>query len=118
VLSYVTYLGGVANDAGRGIAVDATGAAYIVGETMSADFPISPEAVQPGLRGAGDVFVAKLTPDGTALVYATYLGGGADDLGRGIAVDATGAAYIIGETASADFPTTSGAIQATFGGGV
>jgi Beta-propeller repeat len=117
VLSYVTYLGGVANDAGRGIAVDATGAAYIVGETMSADFPISPEAVQPGLRGAGDVFVAKLTPDGTALVYATYLGGGADDLGRGIAVDETGAAYIIGETASADFPTTSGAIQATFGGG-
>ena len=93
VLSYATYLGGGADDAGRGIAVDATGAAYIVGETMSSDFPISPEAVQPELRGANDVVVAKLTPDGTALAYATYLGGGADDLGRGIAVDATGAVY-------------------------
>jgi len=117
VLSYATYLGGGADDAGRGIAVDATGAVYLVGETRSADFPSSPEAVQPELRGARDVFVAKLTPDGTALVYATYLGGTADDLGRGIAVDAAGAAYIIGETASADFPTTPGAIQATFGGG-
>jgi hypothetical protein len=108
VLSYATYLGGGSDDAGRGVAVDATGAAYIVGETKAAD--------QPGLRGTSDVGVVKLTPDGTALVYATYLGGAADDLGRGIAVDATGAAYIIGETASADFPTTSGAIQATFGG--
>jgi Beta-propeller repeat len=116
VLSYATYLGGGADDAGRGIAVDATGAAYIVGETMSSDFPASPDAVQPELRGASDVVVAKLTPDGTALVYATYLGGGADDLGRGIAVDATGAVYVMGQTASADFPTAPGAIQPLFGG--
>jgi hypothetical protein len=116
VLGYATYLGGGADDAGRGIAVDATGAAYIVGETMSDDFPITPGVVQSQLRGASDIFVAKLAPDGTALVYATYLGGAAEDFGRGIAVDATGAAYVTGETASADFPTTPGAVQPALGG--
>jgi len=108
VLSYATYLGGGADDAGRGIAVDATGAVYITGEMRSPD--------QPGLPGTSDVGVAKLTPDGTALVYATYLGGTADDAGRGIAVDATGAVYVTGVTASADFPTPPGAIQPLFGG--
>jgi hypothetical protein len=120
VLGYATYLGGGADDAGRGIAVDATGAAYIVGETMSDDFPITPGVVQPQLRGASDIFVAKLTPDGTAVVYATYLGGSSFDIGQGIAVDGTGAAYVTGTTGSFggpnNFPATPGAVQPTFGG--
>src|SRR5439155_18785100 len=62
-------------------------------------------------------FVAKLDPNGSALVYSTLLGGSFDDGGQGIAVDAAGNAYVTGSTQSADFPTTPGAFQTTFGGG-
>ncbi len=107
VLSYSTYLGGSGdNNAGQGIAVDAAGAAYVTGLTNSSDFPVV-HPLQSTLGGGGtNAFVAKLTADGTALVYATYLGGsGRDDEARGIAVDATGAAYVTGHTESPDFPT-------------
>ena len=105
-LVYATYLGGGNSDQGSNIAVDATGAAYIVGLTQSRDFPIQ-SAVQPTLAGEDDGFVAKLTPDGTALIYATYLGGEDSDLARDIAVDAGGSAYVTGQTCSSNFPTKS-----------
>jgi hypothetical protein len=132
VLSYSTYLGGNGEETGEGIAVDATGAAYVSGTTFSTDFPTA-NALQPAPGGPGtpvvcgsdvsDVFVAKLTPDGTALVYATYLGGKgsdgdfADPEGRTsrIAVDSAGNAYIAGKTQSPDFPTVR-ALQATMRG--
>jgi hypothetical protein len=101
-LVYATYLGGSGSDTGFGIAVDHTGAAYVTGLTLSSDFPTK-SPVQPTFNGAADAFVAKLTPDGTALVYGTYLGGTGDDLGFGIDVDASGAASITGVTRSADF---------------
>lgn len=102
VLSYSTHLGGSASDSGAGIAVDATGAAYVTGTTASLDFP----TMNPLPRGQGDdAFVAKLTPDGTALVYATYVGGSEFDRANAIAVDSAGAAYITGLTDSADFPS-------------
>ena len=82
------------------------------------DFPTTPGAVQPTTGGGQDAFVAKLTPDGTALVYSTYLGGSQFDGGQGIAVDAAGAAYVMGATDSMDFPTTPDAIQPTLGGPV
>jgi hypothetical protein len=104
VLSYATYLGGSGNNNGRGIAVDAAGAGYVTGETASPDFPIV-HPLQPTLRGFPDTFVAKLAGDGSALVYATFLGGRNPDLGEGIAVDAAGAAYVTGVTQSPDFPT-------------
>ena len=115
VLSYATYLGGALADTPNGIAVDAGGNAYITGTTASTDFPTA-SAVQANIGGGTtDAFVSKLNATGSALVYSTYLGGGAAENGRGIAVDPTGAAYVTGETASTTFPTAN-AVQATIGG--
>ena len=107
------------DDLGIDIDVDASGNAYIVGGTSSDDFPTT-NALQPAFGGGGnfgiDAFVAKLNTVGDALVYSSYLGGKADDLGLGIAVDVSGNAYVTGATSSADFPTV-GAFQPTLGGG-
>src|SRR4029453_4481706 len=92
-LVYSTYLGGAtSNDAGSGIAVDASGNAYVTGFTSSTDFP-TVNAAQAALAGGADVFVAKLSPSGDSLVYSTYLGGNTTDSPEGIAVDAAGSAY-------------------------
>ena len=106
VLAYSTYLGGSLTDQGLGIAVDAAGNAYVTGYTESANFPTTPGASRLPMRGV-DAFVTKLNATGTALVYSTYLGGTADDCGHGIAVDASGNAYVTGDTNSANFPTTA-----------
>lgn len=106
-LVYSTYLGGSALDEAWGIAVDATGSAYVTGYTLSSDFPtLSP---YQGYKGSGyDVFVTKLTPAGNALAYSTYLAGsGNENYGNGIAVDGAGSAYVTGTTNSTDFPTQS-----------
>jgi hypothetical protein len=116
ILTYSTYLGGSGVEQGFGIAVDATGAVYVTGTTSSTDFPTM-NAVQPARNGIySDLFVAKLTPDGSALVYATYLGGGNDDLGADIAVDSAGAAYVIASTPSTNFPTVNAFQPAQNGG--
>src|SRR5437016_6840034 len=115
VLVYSTLLGGSNDDRGFGIAVDAAGNAYVTGGTGSSDFPTTAGAFQTTLGGSSDAFVTKLDPTGTALVYSTYLGGSSGDFANGIAVDATGSAYVTGTTLSADFPTTPGAAQTTFG---
>src|SRR2546428_57943 len=117
VLAYSTFLGGSNDDRGFGIAVDAAGNAYVTGGTGSINFPTTPGAFQT-TSGGGDAFVTKLDPTGAALVYSTYLGGSSGDFANGIAVDATGSAYVTGTTVSADFPTTPGAAQTTFGGGL
>jgi hypothetical protein len=110
VLAYSTYLGGSADDGGLRIAVDSTGNAYVTGPTDSFDFPTA-NAIQPSAPGGGgDVFVTKLNPDGSALIYSTYLGGSGFDNGLGIAVDSVGDAYVTGWTESPDFPTAN-AIQ-------
>jgi len=125
---YATFLGGSGADAGRGIAVDATGQAYITGDTASTDFPVTPGAAQSSLAGQpiedgltltwyGDAFVAKLDAAGDRFLYATYLGGSAPDIGYGIAVDSGGYAYVAGSTQSADFPTTTGVFQTKYAGG-
>lgn len=108
-LEYATFLGGgqgMGGDFGVGIAVDASGAAYVTGYTSSADFPTTDGAFDRTLNGIADAFVAKVTPAGSALLYATLLGGGEDDFSLSIAVDESGTAYVTGETYSADFPTT------------
>ncbi len=112
-LVYSTYLGGSANtEQGYGIAVDAAGNAYVGGWTSSNNFPTTPGAFQTVNSGSiYDAFVTKLNPAGSALAYSTLLGGTGDDRGRGIAVDATGNAYVTGWTYSIDFPTTPGAFQ-------
>jgi len=102
-LLYSTYLGGSSRDAGRGIAVDAAGSAYVTGWTTSTNFPTA-SPLQSAKAGFTDAFVSKLNAAGSALLYSTYLGGGfGDNYGLGIAVDAAGAAYVTGQTNSADF---------------
>src|SRR5207302_9787377 len=95
-LTYSTYLGSISNDVAGGIAVDSNGNAYITGSTESPDFP-HVNAVQSANNGYNDIFVTKLASNGTSIVYSTFLGGGADDFGRAIAVDSTGSAYITGK---------------------
>src|SRR5262245_20365509 len=121
---YSTYLGGTTgDDAGRDIAVDAGGNAYVTGFTNSTDFPFTPGAFQTVLGGGvcsgvpcNDAFVVKLDPTGATLLYGTYLGGSGSDVGLGIAVDAAGTAHVPGGTFATNFPTTAGAVQATPGG--
>jgi hypothetical protein len=123
VLSYSTYLGGSLADGANGIAADSSGNAYVVGGTFSTNFPVTTGAFQPVNNEPSNfqcVFVTKLNPTGTALVYSTYLGGtGANndaatqygDVGQGIAVDSAGDAYVTGLTQSTTFPITTGAYQ-------
>lgn len=123
IMLYSTYLGGsgTENDfrAGvnaSGIAVDAAGNAYVTGRTASPDFPVV-NALQASFRGGDyDAFVAKLSPDGGALLYSTYLGGAASDSGNGIASDPAGNVYVVGGTRSDDYPITAGAFQQFPGG--
>lgn len=113
---YSTYLGGNKDDEGEDIAVDSQGNAYIVGTTESNDFPIA-DAIQATREGKDDVFITKISDDGSTLIFSSYFGGKKDDIGEGIAVDDNGNAYIVGITKSKnDFPLEN-AVQALFGGG-
>ena len=106
-LDYSTYLGGSGGDYGQAIAVDTAGNAYVTGNLWSNNFPTQ-NAFQPARSDwDNEAFVTKLNASGSALVYSTYLGGGAHDQGLGIAVDADGHAYVAGRTRSSDFPTAS-----------
>ena len=123
-LVYSTYLGGgkIINgteDWGEAIAVDNAGSAYVTGYTYSPDFPVTAGAFDTSRAGL-DAFITKFSPDGVSLVYSTFLGGAGREQGQGIAVDASGNAYVTGVTESFDspftsayegFPVTSGAFQ-------
>ena len=115
-LVYSTYLGGSGTDFGTGIAVDSSGNAYVTGFTTSTNFPTM-NPLQATYGGGYDAFVAEINPTGSALVYSTYLGGSGDDFGRGIAVDSSGNAYVIGNTLSTDFPTMNPLQPANAGDG-
>lgn len=116
LLDYGTFLGGANVDQANGISVDASGSAYLVGQTQSLNFPVTAGAYDATLSGSTDVFVAKLDPTGSSLSYATYLGGSGSDDGLAIAVDAAGNAYVTGNTTSNNFPTLN-AYQNSNGGG-
>ncbi len=105
---YSTYLGGNGTDVGRGIAADSTGNAYVTGSSSSTNFPTVNPLQSSTLGGA---FVTKFNPQGSALIYSTLLGGGNEDIGRGIAVDAAGNAYVTGSTTSSVFPILPGALR-------
>ncbi len=110
-LVYCTYLGGSAQDTANSIAVDGSGAAYVGGYTLSANFPMV--GAFNSTPGGQDGFVAKINPAGTALVYSSYVGGPNNDAVLGLAIDGSGRAYLTGD-AAASFPTTGGP---AFGGG-
>ena len=116
-LVYSTFLGGSSADTGNAISLDASNNAYIVGTTCSSNFPTTPGAFQTTFGGAGnqclaapdgDVFITKLNPTGSALVYSTYLGGKSGDAGYGMALDSAGDVYVTGKTFSINFPTILG----------
>ncbi len=112
---YSTYIGGDNYDFALDVAVDAEGSAYLTGQTLSANFPtVNP--LQPTRSGSGaDAFVTRFTPDGASLSYSTYLGGALEDMGWGIALDATRNIYVTGFTRSMDFPIMN-PIQPSNGG--
>jgi hypothetical protein len=114
-LVYSTYVGGSASNSASGIAVDGSGDAYITGGVSSTDFPVTRTALQATNHSAtgSNVFVAKLNPAGSALLYSTYLGGSGGDSANGLVVDGSGNAYIAGGSSSTDFPVTQGALQTT-----
>jgi hypothetical protein len=125
---YSTYLGGTGQDYGgssvprgnQAIAIDATGNAYVTGQTSSTNFPVA-NAFQATNAGLFDAFLAKLNPTGSALVYSTYLGGSSlsvPDEGRAVAVNVVGNAYVAGYAQSADFPTANPVTPVSTTGGV
>jgi uncharacterized protein (TIGR03437 family) len=115
---YSTYLGGSKIDVGPDIKVDANGYMYVYGWTSSADFPVK-NSLQ-SFRGGGvlmdDLFVTKLTPSGSSLVYSTFLGGSKNEQAGRITLDAAGTVYVGGTTNSPDFPVVK-AYQPQPGGG-
>jgi hypothetical protein len=128
-LSYFTYLGGSLADSANGIALDSSGDAYVTGSTVSTNFPIAGTVFQPTFGGGNaDAFITELNPTGSDLVYSTYLGGSATDIGNGIGVNPsdtascatvpTGSAcsaYVAGQTCSFDFPLAN-PLQPNYGG--
>jgi hypothetical protein len=116
ILVYSTYLGGLARDSGEGVAVDGDGNAYVAGSTVSSNFPTTPGAFETNSKESNDAFVTKIGPSGTALIYSTRLGAESYDIAEGVAVDATGSAYVTGFTSSAGFPVTDRAFDTSFNG--
>jgi uncharacterized protein (TIGR03437 family) len=113
-LVYSTFFAADRDDAGQAIAIDASGQVYVTGKTTSTNFPTTPGSFQPSPPGAEEAFVTKLSADGAALVYSTYLGGESNDSGNAIAIDSAGNAYVAGGTSSDDFPTTPNAFQGLY----
>ncbi|HEX8457662.1 MAG TPA: carboxypeptidase regulatory-like domain-containing protein [Pyrinomonadaceae bacterium] len=111
VLSYATYLGGNNTDEANAVAVDAQGNTYVVGTTLSMNFPRTPGAFQSTLGGTVtatyDAFVTKLNPEGTSVVYSTFLGGYNGDNATSVVVNANGEAHLAGETSSPNFPVAN-----------
>ena len=116
-LIYSTFLGGTAGSAVTGIRVDDSDNAYVTGRTFDTDFPTTAGAFQTKVSKSAvntpSVFISKLNPTGTALIYSTYVTGTLDDYPGKIAVDGAGEVYVAGGTRSTDFPTTPGAFQLT-----
>jgi len=111
VISYSTFLGGTSDDAGRSVALNNAGEAFVTGYTLSTNFPTH-APFQSVNHGGVDAFVVKLDDAGTSFVYSTYLGGTGMDIGNGIAVSAGGQAYVAGSTTSSStganaFPTAN-----------
>jgi alpha-tubulin suppressor-like RCC1 family protein len=116
-LVFSTFLGGTGVDTALGLALDSSLDVFVSGTTASSDFPVT-GGYQTSLTGTSAGFLAKLKPDGSAILYSTYIGGGIGygNGARAVAVDSLGFAYVTGSTTSSSFPTTSGAYQSALNG--
>lgn len=112
---YASYLGGSKIDDGFGIAADSTGAAYVTGRTNSSDFPTHNPFQTTLQNGAQNAFVTKVSAGGTAVTFSSYLGGGGQDQGYAIAIDAAKSVFVTGQTTSTNFPVVS-AVQSFING--
>lgn len=112
LLGYSTFIGGSGDDAGRGIAVTGTGEANLAGFTNSLDYPAPPSS----FSGAADATVARFSASGSALTFASYIGGASTDAALGIRLNSASVVTIAGFTGSPNFPTTPGAFDTTFNG--
>ena len=114
-LVYSTYIGGSGTDFFNFLAVNAAGEAVVTGESASTDYPTTPGTPQRSLNGIRDAVVTKVSTDGSSLVYSTYFGGsGFTESGLGVAYDASGNAWAVGETNSTNLPVM-GAFQPSLG---
>src|SRR5688572_6173006 len=105
-LSYSTFLGGNGMDEGFAIAVDSQGNVYVTGATSSTDFPLV-NPIYPRPPDCCGLFITKINPDATAIIYSSVIGGESSDVGFSIAVDGSGNAYVTGETYSFNFPVVN-----------
>jgi uncharacterized protein (TIGR03437 family) len=118
-LIYSTLLGGARDDSAFAVAVDPQGNAYVTGNTLSQDFPVTAGAAQRTWAGAGgqpylpagDIFLTKVNPAGTAIVYSTLLGGSLDDRAISLALGPDNSVHLVGHTLSTNFPVTNDAAQ-------
>jgi len=101
---FSTYLGGTGVDSPSQILRDATGNIFLVGSTSSTNFPTTPGVFQSTFGGNQDAFLTEMKPDGSALIYSTYIGGSGIDFGTALALDSSGNAFVTGSTQSTDFP--------------
>lgn len=115
-LVYSTYLGGTNLDSGDGIAAASDGTLWVTGSTVSGDFPLAGNSIQPFYGYGGDAYVSQIDPNqagASSLLYSSYLGGSDNEGGNGIAVDPNGRVLVTGYTLSPDFPITGTAAQKT-----
>ncbi|MEP0545354.1 MAG: T9SS type A sorting domain-containing protein [Rhodothermales bacterium] len=115
-LTYATFLGGSSEDYGDAVALGADGSATVVGSTPGFGFPTTTSAYDPSHNGIFDAFVTRLSPDGSTLVYSTFLGGPSEEHATSVAVGVDGSATVVGNAAGAGFPTTAGAYDRTHNG--
>jgi hypothetical protein len=116
VIRYSTFLGGAGGEAAFAVAVDSAGNSYVTGLTRSTDFPTVSPAQGAAGGGARDVFVTKINPTGSAILYSTYVGGSGDEQGVDVAINSSGGAYVTGWTTSTNYPLAS-PFQNFYGGG-
>lgn len=120
-LLFASYFGGISDDFINAVALDLDGNIIIAGETRSVDLPTTEDAFQRDYGGGtavglGDGFIARISADGSELLYCSYFGGSQDDSIAGLAFDSEGNLFVVGQTASADLPVRNG-FQSRFAGG-
>lgn len=115
-LVYSTFLGGSQFEVVNDIKVNANGELYLTGQTSSSNFPVTAGSYDTSQNGGADVFLTRLNPTATALIYSTFIGLESDDIGTSMVMDANEVIYLTGETGSANFPTTVGAFDTTHNG--